>query len=423
MAYEASEVASRATDRIRAAVRGSEALRDAWRVFWVSRAAIFAVALFAALSMGEGGLPERNAQKFDAPALTHPLGGAGDVLLSPLARWDSVWYLAIADTGYPDDAVARPAFFPLYPLLVRGASFAASPGAQLVAAYLLSLAAFLGALYLLWRLVALELGRPLARPTLLLTAVFPGALFFGAPYSESLFLLLSVGVFYAARTGHWAWAGALAGAAAATRSAGILLMLPLAIIWFTSSPRRRRDLAWLALAPLGLVAYAAYLQAANGDALAFLEVQEAWNRHFAGPLGGAWQGLEAAYEGVRQILSGSREVVYFEEAGGDPFRVAAQNLMLFGFLVFALVAAVGVLRTLPFAYGAYVVAALMLPLSFPVTPQPLMSLPRFVAVLFPVFMWLAIVCEERRITDRVAAVSALVLGLFVTQYATWQFVA
>jgi len=82
-----------------------------------------------------------------------------------------------------------------------------------------------------------------------------------------------------------------------------------------------------------------------------------------------------------------------------------------------------VLRRLPFAYGAWMVAALALPLSYPVAPQPLMSLPRFVLVLFPLFMWLALVCEERRITDRVVAVSAVGLGLFVTQFAAWNFVA
>ena len=100
-------------------MRAREALRAAWRVFWVSRAAIAAVAVFAALTVGAGGLPERNAQRFDAPALTHPFGGFGDTLLSPLARWDSVWYLSIADSGYDGDRRAT-AFFPLYPLLVRG---------------------------------------------------------------------------------------------------------------------------------------------------------------------------------------------------------------------------------------------------------------------------------------------------------------
>ena len=84
---------------------------------------------------------------------------------------------------------------------------------------------------------------------------------------------------------------------------------------------------------------------------------------------------------------------------------------------------VGALRRLPLAYGAYTAAALALPLSFPVGPQPLMSLPRFLAVQVPIFMWLALVCEERRITDRVAAGFALVLGLFTAQFATWHWVA
>ena len=80
-------------------------------------------------------------------------------------------------------------------------------------------------------------------------------------------------------------------------------------------------------------------------------------------------------------------------------------------------------RRLPAAYGAYVTAALVLPLSFPVEGEPLMSLGRFVSVLFPVFMWLAVVCEERRSTDRAVAVSAALLGLLTTWFATWQWVA
>jgi hypothetical protein len=68
-------------------------------------------------------------------------------------------------------------------------------------------------------------------------------------------------------------------------------------------------------------------------------------------------------------------------------------------------------------------ASLVLPLSFPVTPQPLMSLPRFVSVLFPVFMWLAVVSEERRATDLVAAAFAVGLGLFTAQYASWHWIS
>ncbi len=426
----------------------SESLRVALGAFIWSRVTILVVAVYAALVAGSGGLSERNAERFDAPALTHPLGGLGDTLLSPLARWDAVWYLGIADSGYGGADSPRVAFFPLYPLLTRalGQLGGGSRGALLVASYAVALAALLAALYLLHRLAVLELGRRAGRATLLLLCAFPASFFLGAPYSESLFLMASVAAVYAARKGAWGWAGVAAAAASGTRSAGVLLLVPLALLYLygpredrpnerSPYPRRgwlgslrpvhaiRADAAWLALAPAGLGAYCVYLGAAHGDPLAFSSVQVFWSREFAGPLGGAWEGLVAAWAGARQLLSGSRETVFFAAAAGDPYRVAAHNLILFGFLVFGLAAAVGVLRRLPFAYGAYVVCALMLPLSYPVGPQPLMSLPRFLVVLFPIFMWLALVCEERGLAERVAAASAVVLGLFVTQFAGWHWVA
>jgi len=420
MAIEATPTRVRAI----ASVRDPEAFRAAVRIGASSRLAVLLVAIFAALSFGpaSGGLARENAHRFDQPALTHALA---EPLLAPLARWDSVWYLTIADSGYEGSSV-RAAFFPLYPLLIRGVGtvLGGSNGALLVAAYLISLTAFIAALALLYRLTELELGRRLARPTLLLLAVFPAAVFFGAPYSESLFLLLAVGAFYAARTDRWAWAGACAGLASATRSAGLLLVVPLGLIWWSSRrPRRAQNAAWLLLAPLGIALYAAWLGFAEGDSLRFLDVQGAWSRHFAVPLAGAWDGLVAAVDGVRQLASGSRSPVYFDVAAGDPFRIAATNVLLFATLVFAVVACVGAFRRLPRAYGVWVAASLVLPLTFPVTPQPLMSLPRFVAVLFPIFMWLAVVCEERRVTDLVVAGSAVGLGLFTAQYASWHWIS
>jgi hypothetical protein len=276
---------------------------------------------------------------------------------------------------------------------------------------------------LLHRLVALELGRPLAGPALLLVSVFPGALYFGAPYSESLFLLLAVGAFYAARTERWAWAALCAAGASATRSAGLLLLIPLALLWWSTPRRRPHDLAWLVLVPVGVAAYALYLGLAESDAFRFLDVQDAWARQLALPLTGAWDGFVAAWDGLRQLLSGQKQVVYFTRAAGDPYRIAAVNLMLFASLAFAVTACVGIFRRLPSAYGAWVAASLVLPLSFPVEPQPLMSLPRFVAVLFPIFMWLALWAEERQATARVAAASALGLGLFTVEFATWHWIS
>src|SRR3954447_9852095 len=126
----------------------STKLRYAGLVFLWSRVAVFLVAVLAVAVLGVAGGNEAN---FDVPGLTHPLGGA----LSPLARWDSTWYLGIAHSGYDG---ASTAFFPLYPVLVRGVAVVDSPAALLVASFAVSLAALFGALVLLHRLAALELG-------------------------------------------------------------------------------------------------------------------------------------------------------------------------------------------------------------------------------------------------------------------------
>ena len=101
----------------------------------------------------------RRPQGFDPAGLTAPFGYFGNLLVAPFARWDSVWYLAIAQGGY-DHQPARTAFFPLYPLAMRGLGTVI--GSDLIAGVLISLVAFAIALVLLYRLVALELER--ARP-------------------------------------------------------------------------------------------------------------------------------------------------------------------------------------------------------------------------------------------------------------------
>jgi hypothetical protein len=126
---------------------------------------------------------------------------------------------------------------------------------------------------------------------------------------------------------------------------------------------------------------------------------------------------------LRQLVHGSTTPRYFTENGGNPFSVAGDSLMLLGFLVFALVACAGVLRRLPFAYGAYTAIALVVTLSYPLDAQPLMSLPRYIVVLFPLQMWLARWSGERGGTERAVGVSAVLLGLFAAYFAHWGFVA
>jgi hypothetical protein len=456
--------------RLRADPARMLAVRESWRALWSSRLLVWGAGVATILALGFG--PTRKA--FDPPGVTRGFGWLGNLLAAPAARWDAAWYLVIARYGYrPDLGVytsSRTAFFPLYPLGLRAISWLGAP--PVLAGVLLSVVAFALALYGIHRLTTLELAlgasstlardrvADAARLAVMLTAFAPMAFFFSAVYSEALYLALSVGLFWSARQGRWMWVGVLGALAGATRSTGLVLVLPALIIylygpredrlpdfladrpsvrgarlWVWSSAgglpailrpryRLRRDALWLCLLPAGVVLYGAYLALAGGNPLAPLHAQEVWSRHFAGPYVGIWDGLKAAFEGARQLLSFQRHHVYFPTGTESPFVSAGHNLMLFAFLAAAIPAIVGVVRRLPLAYGAYVIAALALPLSYPVSSQPLMSLPRFLLVLFPLGIWLAAWLSERpRLQRPVLVLSGALMAFFVAQFATWHWVA
>lgn len=416
----------RPTDRI--------AWREAWGALWTSRLVVWAAGLLGLMWFGRA----PGTGQFDTRGLTTPFSALGDLLVSPAARWDSAWYLTIAQDGYGDArSHAQAAFYPLYPLLMRAGGWVV--GSPLVAGILVSLACFLGALVLLHRLAALELGEMYARPTVLLVAFFPSALFFSAVYSESLFLLVSVGAFLAARHERWAWAGALGALGALTRNSGVLLLLPLALLFLYGPrpggapvlhrarwlPRYRLtpQVLWLGLVPLGLALYLGWSVAALGDAFAPYHAQALWLRHFE-PLGALTGGIDKAVDAVRELARGGATTPYLAEGGGNSLEPFSQALLLAGFLAFTLVALVGVLRRLPLAYGAYTAVALAMTLSYPVDDQPLISLPRYMLALFPLQMWLAVWTSRRdgRL-ERTLGVSAVLLGLLAAQFARWGFVA
>jgi hypothetical protein len=418
------------------------AVRAAFGAFVLSRGIVGLVAILATRNLGSV------ESDHDVPSVTHPFGDWPlqellDGVFSPLARWDAVWYLLIAQDGYaggeqrfdaggePVSAEYRAAFFPLYPLAVRAvAGFTESAGASLIAAYAVSLAAFFVALYLFYRLVDLELGSEIARVAVLLLALAPSTVFFSAPYSESLFLLTTVGAFYAARTGRWAWAGALGAAAAATRNTGIILLLPLALLYLyrpdgggvtgagrgllarlRPTVRVRPDAVFLLLVPVGLVLVCVHMANVFDDPFAWREVQgaEGFGRSVDGPIGGLLDAIEAGWYGLRDLATG----------GGEPDGLQ-RNTFALAVLGAAGAGAVWLFRSLHPAYGAYVVAALLPAISAPDDYTPLLSLPRFVTVLFPLFMCLAAVAVRRRATEPVIACSALLAGLFTAQFATWQ---
>lgn len=367
--------------------------------------ALLAVALLphpSAIGEAAGIPPPVNVPGWVAPTLTPGWHN----LVTAWERFDALWFLRIATAGYTaGDGSA--AFFPLYPMLIRIVS-PVFGGHPLAAGLLISNAAFLGALVILYFLTSSEFDERIARRTVLYVAIFPTAYFFLAPYSESLFLFLLVASLWAARRGKWPLAGVAGALAAATRNVGVLLILPL-VVEGVLQHRERGDrlaprLLWSGAVAVGTLAYLGFWQGFAGDALAPLHQQATWQRVGTFPLATA--------------VSGTREA--FRWIGIYP---GGYHLLDWLLVVPALAAAVWVtVRARP-TFAVYTWASLLAPLSLVFAPRPFMSLPRFLLAIFPLF-WAGAVWAGRRagVHEAVVAVSAAGLGLMSVLFVNWYFV-
>ncbi len=403
---------------VRRELRLPRAWNPAPEIFLWTRAAIWGAALFSLFVF----VPNRHprAGVWDDPSLTHDLGAVTDVW----ARWDSVWFLRIAEHGYDSASGAAAAFYPLYPGTVSVVGWALF-GHYVLAGILVSLAAAFGAFLLLYRIAEERLGADGARRAVLYLAVFPFAFFLQAVYSESLYLLLTLAAFVLAERRRFLAAGAVTGLALLTRPTAAALLPALALLaWHERD--RVRALASLAVAPLIFAAYPLYLWQAEGDAWAFLRAQRLWSRHLspAGPLGGIWDGVRAGWAGVEQLASGSHTHRYWTPVqDADPIRVATLNLEMLAFLVLFVVLTVIAWRRFGAPYGLFAALSLAIPLSVPSERWPLLSLPRFGLTIFPLFLALASLGGRPRVHTAIVAVSSLLLGVSVAQWALWQWVA
>lgn len=196
---------------------------------------------------------------------------------------DSQHYLDIARDWYlsegPWDRLVQLVFLPGYPIAVRAA--AAVVGDYLYAGLLVSALAFAGAGCVFYRLLRLDRPHADALRTVKYLCILPGAFFFAAPMSESLFLLLCLACVYCARRRRWYLAGLLGGLAAFTRSLGVVLLVP--VLWELVADRRAGGVGRffaLLLIPLGFAAYCGVNYAVAGDPFQFMTYQSVhWGQH------------------------------------------------------------------------------------------------------------------------------------------------
>lgn len=197
-------------------------------------------------------------------------------------NFDGVHYLKIAQDGYT--ANYSQAFFPLFPLLVRLLALVVPKHATLNTALyvdpayfwsglILSNFFFILSLLVFYKLLRLDFNNKWSFKTVILLLTFPLAFYFGAIYTESLFLLLLVSTLYLLRRKKFLKAGVLIGLATATRVFGVLLILVYLIEVLKNKNFNIKSLFGMMVSPLGLLGYMYYLKLNFGDALYFLTSQ------------------------------------------------------------------------------------------------------------------------------------------------------
>ncbi|MGD0714798.1 MAG: hypothetical protein ABSB24_11520 [Gaiellaceae bacterium] len=279
----------------RAVARFSAWLREyGWLVgWWLAGRAVVIVTAYVVNIVGPSGY-----LKGDLHA--HPLG--------LLASWDGRWYQIVASRGYllVPGSQSDPAFFPLFPLLLRwlhalGIGYA-------TAGILISNLALVAALFAFHALSRELVGATLARRATTYVAIFPLGYVFSMAYPESIVLGLIALAAFAALRDRWILAAVCAGAASLARPEGLFVALPLLAIAVrrrqTMTPLRRGLALGAVAAPAaGLAAYPLYLAWVLHDPLAWNQAQQAWGRHFS-PVG-----FVHAFAQLPQAVSGNVWVV------------------------------------------------------------------------------------------------------------------
>ena len=375
-----------------------------------------------------------------------PLPGWQHWIVEPFRSWDGTWYSLIAERGYLDNFPATAAFFPLYPWLMNWGNAITGLPVETVG-WIISRATFLGALIMVSALVAQDFDIHIARWTVVSIAVFPTSFFFGAVYTESLFLFLAVTTLWAARKNDWLLAVIVCFLAVLTRSAGIMLGIPLAVLFIQ---QHGRDLkAWFPkvllglIPPMGLVVFGLHLRS---QGLAFFDWQDQqwqWNRFSASPVRTFQCVIQGCEAEVRQWGRSVEEFPVhpvrfdwitrpFEERLSWSYLTSSEYRALFAdsqttdvvVAIIAIALIIVGLKKLPLYYSAWIIVPFVVPLFAPSSVFPLMSMPRFVLPMVPLFvMAVLLVYPRKRVGLALAGVSTSLLMLYTSQFALWYWVA
>jgi hypothetical protein len=349
------------------------------------------------------------------------------------ARWDSGWYLGIAQNGYEWDpnlhGQQNIVFFPAYPMMSRALAHVIwqdmSPARMLWAGVFLSIVAFCGAVLYLLALARSLVGEEDAIYVVTLVATYPFAVFFSGFYTESLFLLAAVATFYHFNQGQLWRAAAFGLLTGLVRPNGWVVGAALGVIAlpyfgrvfaaigrvlpvmsrFPIAPalgsRRLFPIALAVAAPvIGFLSYCTYIYRLTGDPFEWTHVLVYWNRDF--------HGLSMLQDGLNDIAAyGLLSFVQLKP-------IDALNWLG---LLFGIFSVWPVTRRLGLAFGLFVLMNILMP----ALSGGLVSIGRYSSVLFPSFIWLG-AATPKPVRFVLVTLFALGQAMAAVWFFTWRAV-
>lgn len=286
-------------------------------------------------------------------------------------NFDGVHYLTIAKTFY--SAYYTQTFFPFYPLLVRIFAKTIFFNNFLVSSLFISNISFILSLYFFRKLLILDRYKNYLSWIFIFLLLFPTSFYFGSIYSEGLFLLLIFASFYFARTKKWFLSALFGILASATRLFGVFLLFALLTEYFIQNKGKKKEIKpifFISLIPLGLLFYMIYLGIKFQDPLLFWHAQPAF-------------GAERLGSGVillPQVIFRYLKILVTVNFKTIPFWNSLFELVSFLFAVSLLV--IAHLKRIRLSYLVFS----WLSLITPSLTGTFSSMPRYILVIFPIYM-------------------------------------
>ena len=312
-------------------------------------------------------------------------------VLSIWGVWDSGYYLGIAEHGYSatlgqlamTSNQANYAFFPLYPLTIKVLNILVNN--YYLAGLIISNLCLLAAAWWLYKLIKLDYSKDVAKNSVKYLFLFPVAFILSGVFSESLFLLLLILAFYFARKEKWLAVGLSGLLLTLTRPLGILVLLPIAWEYFVSLQYKIKKInyqvLYLLFWPAGLIIFLFYIKYLSGNFLNYFKTQSfGWGHIFSNPLTVIAHGL------------------------------TNQDIFQFLPLIISLALMLILILKLKILRPAYILLAALL-FIFPLTTgdTSLNSLLRYTLPIFPIFIALATLFDNKKWEE------LLIIGLALLQ--------